>query len=340
MPPRVPAIRTTALLAVALTIGACGDQKNHDGRSPGEPAAVLRVGDQLQRLRTLVHAAGEDQPKEYRLEWTNFLGGPAIIAAETGGSLDAGWMAETPLIFSQAAGSPVKVVAAASPANAQTSAEALVVATHSPIRTVRDLKGKKILYLPGTAMQYFLLQLLEREGLSLSDVETVNAPGSLGAAAALLESGRIDAVILPDPMLVTAQDAGKVRQLAATNAVKPGALYVVVPTRLLEDAAACTRLADFIAGMARSYQWQADNPDTAAAAIAKLYGVTTDQANTMLFRSQMRFRPIDDQLIADQQMEADTFHRIGLIKTKLNVADIFSRRFNDIILHPEKGDKP
>src|SRR5262245_10299751 len=86
------------------------------GCSRSEPAAdsgptTLRVGDQIETLQRLLRASGQDKPSDYKIEWSNFLGGPAVIAAQTGGSVDVGWMAETPLVFAQAAGSPVKVIA-------------------------------------------------------------------------------------------------------------------------------------------------------------------------------------------------------------------------------------
>ena len=32
-------------------------------------------------------------------QWSTFIGGPAVLAAQTGGSVDVGFMAETPLVF-------------------------------------------------------------------------------------------------------------------------------------------------------------------------------------------------------------------------------------------------
>ncbi|MGQ2930117.1 MAG: hypothetical protein ACT6Q3_06560 [Sphingopyxis sp.] len=86
-----------------LSLAACG--------GTAESGTTLKVADQLHALKSSLDVAGEGQPTDYKIEWANFIGGPPIIAAQTGGSIDVGWMAETPLIFAQAAGSPVKVVA-------------------------------------------------------------------------------------------------------------------------------------------------------------------------------------------------------------------------------------
>ena len=86
-------LRLLALASFAL-FASC----SHHASEP-----TLRVADQLKVLQAALAAAGEDQPSAYRIEWSNFFSGPPIIAAETGGSLDLGWMAETPTVFAQAA---------------------------------------------------------------------------------------------------------------------------------------------------------------------------------------------------------------------------------------------
>jgi sulfonate transport system substrate-binding protein len=70
------------LLGLLSLLGGCGGHVNSG-------QVVLRVGDQMHGLETLLKAAGEDKPGDgYTIEWSNFVGGPAVIAAQTGGSVD------------------------------------------------------------------------------------------------------------------------------------------------------------------------------------------------------------------------------------------------------------
>ncbi len=69
-------------------------------------------------------------------------------------------MAETPTIFAQAAGDPVKVVAATEGVNPKTSPYDIVVPTGSPIKTVAQLRGHTVAVQEGTVEQYFLVQAL------------------------------------------------------------------------------------------------------------------------------------------------------------------------------------
>jgi len=298
---------------------------------------TLVAADMLDHLRTLLAAAGEDKPEDYDLKWANFAGGPSVIAAATGGSVDVGWMAETPLVFSQAAGSPVKVIAAALPVNPDAGGIGLAVARNSPIRSIADLKGKKVFYLPGTILQYVLVELLEREGLSLNDIETVTAVGGTGPSPQLLESGKVDAAVLIDPVLLTAEQSGEVRLLNNPHKdLHSGTRYVVAPVKVLEDEAAQAVLGDFLARVVRAYQWQIDNFDEAILHTARLYKLPPEQAAIVLHRTLSRFVPINDDIIATHQRQADTFTRIGLVKKQLDARELFDTRFNGTVARTAK----
>ena len=73
---------------------------------------TINVADQFKQYETVFAATNALKGAPYTVSWSQFVGGPPIVAAETGGSVDLGDMAETPTIFAQAAGDPVKVVAA------------------------------------------------------------------------------------------------------------------------------------------------------------------------------------------------------------------------------------
>ena len=90
--------------------------------------------------------------------------------AETGGSVDLGDMAETPTIFAQAAGDPVKVVAATVSANPKVSPFDLVVPANSSIKSIAQLKGQSVAVQEGTVEQYFFVQELQKAHIPYSGV--------------------------------------------------------------------------------------------------------------------------------------------------------------------------
>lgn len=83
---------------------------------------------------------------------------------------------------------------------------ALVVPGNSPIKTVADIKGKKIAATKGTDPYFFLLRTLDANGLKPSDVEIVHLQHPDGRVA--LEQGRVDVWAGLDPHMAGAQAAG------------------------------------------------------------------------------------------------------------------------------------
>ncbi|MBN8844087.1 MAG: ABC transporter substrate-binding protein [Sphingomonadales bacterium] len=313
-------LRALALGAL-LSLSACG------GAGSGADGTTLKVADQLHALKSSLDVAGQGQPADYKIEWANFVGGPPIIAAQTGGSIDVGWMAETPLIFAQAAGSPVKVVAVSQSAKQGGSAYALVVKPDSPIRTGADLKGKSVTFMKGTVLHYFIANLLEKHGLSLKDIKQVQATGF---GTGLLDKGAADAVILTEPFLTELEQAGKIRVIATGADYTPGFNYLVASDAALADPAKAKAIGDLVARAAKAQRWQREHVKEAAPALAKQYNVSVAIAEKIIERSPSRYTPIDAQVIAQHQAEADLFLKEGLIRKKLDVSTIFDKRYNEI----------
>ena len=138
--------RSPGLAALALPACTGRDRRfacwRHARRRRTSLAGVtITFGDQLKEYQTIFAATNALKGAAYTVNWTNFVGGPPVIAAEIGGSVDLGDMAETPTIFAQSAGDPVKVVAATEGANPKVSPYDIVVPTGSPIKTRRPAQG-------------------------------------------------------------------------------------------------------------------------------------------------------------------------------------------------------
>ena len=315
------ALFASALLSLAACSGA------PDG------GTTLKIGDQLHALKSSLDVSGEGQPTVYKIEWANFVGGPPIIAAQTGGSLDVGWMAETPLIFAQAAGSPVKVVAVSKTVGGGGSPYALVVTPNSPIRSIADLKGKSVSFMKGTVLHYFVARLLDKQGLSLKDIKPVQATGF---GTGLLDKGSADAITIGEPYLTQALDAGKVRVLASGAPPNtPGFFYLVASDAALADPVKAKAIGDLVARAARATRWQRENVAKAAPTLAKRYNIDVKTAEKIIRRAPANYAPIDADIIAAHQDEADLFFKEGLIRKKLDVAAIFDKRYDNIVAAQE-----
>ena len=82
----------------------------------------------------------------------------------------------------------------------------------SPIKTVADLKARKIALNKGSNVHYLLVRALERAGLKYTDVEVVYLPRADGRAA--FEKGAIDAWVIWEPYRTAAEMSLRARTLA------------------------------------------------------------------------------------------------------------------------------
>lgn len=317
--------RLLTFLSVAVLAGC--------GQSGGDDLPVLRVADQMHVLQSALSAAGEDKPMNYRIQWSNFLGGPPVIAAQTGGSVDLGWMAETPLVFAQAAGSPVKVVAVSRGLRPRSSNIALVVAADSPFHSPADLKGKKVGFMPGTITQYLVARVLEDAGLSLDDITPVRISSF---STGTLQNGTVDAFTTAEPMLSGGLADGSIRVLAyGGEPHTPGFNYLVASDAALTDSRRAALIGDFVARTARAVRWQRENVARAAPVTAKAFNVSPELAAQILTRTPVHYTPIDSSIVDAHQQEADLFHKLGLIRTRVDAAKLFDNRFDKQVAEVE-----
>ena len=102
----------------------------------------------------------------------------------------------------RANGQPVKVIFNYSWAEPST----VEVLPNSPIKSITDLKGKKVAVTKGTDPYFYLLRALGENKLTLNDVEIVHLQHPEGKTA--LEQGRVDAWVGIDPHLAAAKVGG------------------------------------------------------------------------------------------------------------------------------------
>lgn len=142
-----------------------------------------------------------------RIKWVLSAGSNRALEYLNAGSIDFGSSAGLAALLARANGNPIR-----SPyIYSRPEWTALVVPKNSPIRTLRDLKGKKIAATKGTDPYLFLLRALDTVGLSRRDIEHVSLQHADGRAA--LEQGRVDAWAGLDPHMAAAELEGGARLL-------------------------------------------------------------------------------------------------------------------------------
>ena len=277
--------------------------------------AVLRVGHQKGWL-SIIKARGTLEkrlaPLGVKVTWTEFNAGPVQLEALNVGSIDFGDVGEAPPIFAQAAGAPLVYAGATVP---RPALEAVIVPKDSPIRSVADLKGKRVAYNKGSNVQYLLVKLLQKHGLSYGDVQSIFlAPADARAA---FEKGAVDAWLIWDPFLAAAQKTLQARVLADANGVANNRYYYFSSRDYATRNPDVLRIA--IEEINRIDTWVSHNKAAAAAELAGVLGL--DKEITTLYVERVRFgtAPVTRDILAEQQEIADTFHALKLIPKKLNL---------------------
>jgi sulfonate transport system substrate-binding protein len=134
-----------------------------------------------------------------QIKWVFSQGSNRSLEYLNSNSIDFASTAGLAAVLSRANGSPIKTVYVQS----QPEWTALVVAKNSPIKSLKDLKGKKIAATKGTDPFLFTLQALDTVGLSKRDVQLVHLQHPDGKTA--LERGQVDAWAGLDPLMASAQ---------------------------------------------------------------------------------------------------------------------------------------
>jgi len=283
-------------------------------------AETLRIGYQKSAsLFVLQKAQGTLEkrlaPLGVDVRWVEFPAGPQLLEGLNVGSVDIGHVGEAPPIFAQAAGANF-VYLGNDPAAPE--AEAIVVAKDSPLKSVADLKGKKVALNKGSNVHYLLVRALEKAGLKYADIQPVFlAPADARAA---FEKGAVDAWAIWDPFLSAAEKQLGVRQLADGRfGVANNYLYYLGERRFAE------RRPDVIKALfedsAEQGRWIKANLKQAAAIIGPLQGLDVEIVESALRRYQFGVAPVSEAIAAEQQKIADVFFDLKLIPKNVRVAD-------------------
>ncbi len=253
-------------------------------------------------------------PLGFGVKWIEFPAGPQLLEGLNVGSVDVGFVGEAPPIFAQAAGARFYYIGH-DPAAPQ--AEALVVPKDSTIKSVAELKGKKVALNKGSNVHYLLVRALEKNGLKLSDITPVYlAPADARAA---FESKAVDAWVIWDPFTAAAEKQIGARILVDAKGLANNYQYYLGERGFVEKNPQVIRA--LFEDSVEKGKWLKANIRQAAELIAPLQGLPVEVAELSLRRYEFNVTPLTDAVIAEQQKIADTFFELKLIPKAISVKE-------------------
>ena len=159
-------------------------------------------------------------------------------------------------------------------------------------------------------MHYFLVKLLEKHGLKYADVQSVFL--ALADARAAFEKGAVDAWIIWDPFLASAQKTLGARILADATGVVNNRAYYFSSARLCQPPPRVLRIA--VEEINAIDRWASKNKDAAATELSAVLGLDTAITRLYLDRAQFGTAPVTREILAsEQQAIADAFFDLKLI---------------------------
>ncbi|MGY3237496.1 sulfonate transport system substrate-binding protein [Bradyrhizobium sp. USDA 4472] len=297
------------LLTTAITVPVRAEDKPAEIRIGTQKGGFFPAVRQRQTLETAF------KPLGIEVKWIDFQFGPPLLEAINVGSVDFGFVGDTPPIFAQAGGARIRYVAAV---KSEGDNQAIVVPKDSPIKTIADLKGKRVAFGKGSSAHNLLVASLEKAGLSWSDITP--APLAPADATAAFVKGSVDAWSIWDPYLALAELKENARVLVFDKDVhKPNAFYIA-NTDFVE------RYPSLVAKLNTTFAaeggWANSHHEEVAKAQAEATGVEIEAIRRFVNRSTYNVVPLDAEVIKTQQAIADRFAKLGLIPKPVNVSDI------------------
>ncbi|WP_033876119.1 aliphatic sulfonate ABC transporter substrate-binding protein, partial [Pseudomonas aeruginosa] len=222
---------------------------------------------------------------------------------------------ETPPVFAQAAGADLLYVAYEPPAP---TSEAILLPKDSPIRSVAELKGRKVALNKGSNVHYLLVRALEQAGLKYSDIQPVYLPPADARAA--FERHSVDAWVIWDPYQAAAEKQLSARVLVdGRELVDNHQFYLATRTYAQRHPQVLDKLVDEIREVG---DWSRANPQQVTEQVAPLLGLPADITLTAVKRQGYGAQLITPAVVEAQQKIADTFTQLKLIPKPLSIKDV------------------
>jgi sulfonate transport system substrate-binding protein len=315
-------------LSTALALSSCNPTTPQAEKSNtainvsatnGIKTKVIRMG--YQQAGDLVRVTGvlekRLEPLGIKVEWAQFAQGPQLMEAMNVGKIDLGSVGETPPIFAQAAGADIVYVVGSRRTQNSGRGSAIAVSPDSPIKSIKDIKGQKVVFQKASASHYFIIRALEDVGLKPNDIQVLSIP-NVEASSAFLE-GKIPVWVTGDPHLARAEKLGKVRIIRTAQGLDTPGGYYIGRKQFAIDNPELLRIV--IEEIDKIQRWAEANPKETAKLITPYQKLDPEVMELVLSRRSYGLRAISPELIREQQRVADYFYKNGLLPKPVNIQE-------------------
>lgn len=322
-------LRTTSLIAlssVTVLLAACQKSETAPAQAAapaanqGNELKTLSIGFQKSSLNSIVlkqqHLLEKEFPKT-KIEWKEFPAGPQMLEALAVGAVDLGTVGNTPSIFAQAADKGIVYVGYE---NVHPKWQAVLVPNDSPIKSIADLKGKRIAVQKGSSAHDLLGRVLKKANLTWNDIQPIwLAPADARAA---LDKKSVDAWAIWEPFYSAAEVQGHARPIIDGTAFETTYNFVIGNPDFVKAHSQETK--QFLNTLNHAAQWIVDHPQDSLKLYQDATGLNADIAQRVLDKryKPSLTQPITPEVVKAQQEIADRFYQEKLIPKQIEINPI------------------
>ncbi|OTG84603.1 sulfonate ABC transporter substrate-binding protein [Acinetobacter sp. ANC 5054] len=309
------------LTTLGLGLSACQKPDAETAQAPSTQKSAdvktVSIGFQKSALNLLVardQKLFEQQFPHAKIEWKEFPAGPQMLEALAVGAVDYGYVGNTPPIFAQAANKDLNYLGyEVVPADSL----AVVLPANSSIKTIQELRGKRVAVQKGSSAHELLAKTLQKAGLTWTDIQPIWLPPADARAA--FDKKSIDAWVIWDPFLSAAQIDGHAKVLIESGDFpKSYSFYIANPKVIQTYPDAGEK---FLSAVNAADQWIVGHQPEAE----KIYQQSTGLAPTIAAQAFGRrlkpspVLPLTPEVVQAQQQIADLFKHVQLIPNTIQV---------------------
>lgn len=262
-------------------------------------------------------------PANLRIEITTFDSPTDGKNAVVTNSVNFGGFGIAAALLGGAAGEPVVVVGAFC-----NKGMGVVAKAGTPIRTIADLRGKRVGIWPGSTQEVFILERLRQTGMTVRDITSVRVP--FGEMHAMLSRGDIDAYVgaEPGPGLSISSGVGQLVEYPYGTAM--GGLNMIFATSEQQIAQDPALVRTMLGIHRRASEYMMANPREVADATVRILGAPRAAVEHALAANNVEYIwKLDDTVLGQARAYAQQMLEMRQIRQLPNFNTFLNPRFSN-----------
>lgn len=314
----------------APAASSSGSGSGSSGKSAGttgssSASGILNVGDQKGTgAEAVLQASGLINKLPFKVKWSDFTSGPTMVQAMSTGAIDIGGVGDAPPVFAAAGGENIEIVGVRKVAGGDQ--DAIVVPKGSPIKSISQLKGKKVGISSGSSDDYHLLSVLDKNKISPKALTFVNLQPAPGLAA--FTSKAIDAWDIWPPYVQQLTGQYGARILTVGGSYGSPYSFEVASKSSVQNPAKSKQIATYLKILNQAYKWTDTHTSQWAAQWAQATGLPSSIMEQAAKVDANIPATVTPAVTASEQDVVDDFYSAGLIPNKVDISKYITSQYN------------